>query len=269
MGKISDHTWSQDIIIVQLPSEPRTSDEIETVSEIVLERNNCDVILDFSQVDTVSCLILCQFVKLQRTMTDLGRCLFFCNLSAKTRSIFTVNGFDRIFKIVERNTVAFEWSRDPKKGGTVVLTEREDAKRPQRRNYFRLQVPQRLKVNLVLSHLCRGNQNLQVSSGRCYCLQGTLVDISEGGAQIALGAEAGFDFEKDEYIRLELTVPNNQKTATFDARVREVLPTADKKSTCLGLQFVGLEGNPEGRDVLKQLGNLVGRYYQTESLAPA
>jgi hypothetical protein len=208
-------------------------------------------------------------VKLQKTVADLGRCLFLCNLSAKTRSIITVNGFDRVFRIVGRSTVALEWSQDPKKGGTVVLTEQEGTGRPQRRNYFRLPVPERLKVNLVLSHLYREDQSLQASAGRCYCLQGTLVDISEGGAQIALGVESGLGFQKDQYIQFELTVPNSRHTATFDAKIREILSTADKKSTCLGLQFIGLEANQQGRDFLDQLGNLVGRYYQTEALAPA
>jgi hypothetical protein len=121
--------------------------------------------------------------------------------SARTRSIIAVNGFDRVFRIVGRSTVALEWSQNPKEGGTVVLAEQEGAGRPQRRNYFRLPVPEKLKVNLVLSHLYREDQSLQASAGRCYCLQGTLVDISEGGAQIALGAESGLDFRPLQFTK--------------------------------------------------------------------
>jgi hypothetical protein len=48
----------------------------------------------------------------------------------------------------------------------------------------------------------------------------------------------------------------------FNARVRNILPTADGKSICIGLQMVGLEASPEGRLILQRLCNIVDRYYQ-------
>jgi len=48
----------------------------------------------------------------------------------------------------------------------------------------------------------------------------------------------------------------------LNAQIRNILPTADEKSTCLGLQIVGLEASREGRGVLRQLCNVVERYYQ-------
>ena len=66
-----------------------------------------------------------------------------------------------------------------------------------------------------------------------------------------------------------LTEPTNEMAVRFEAQIREVLPTADDKNICLGLEFLALEANPIGRDFLQQLHNFVGLYYQTEPLITA
>jgi hypothetical protein len=43
--------WSEDIILIDLPQEPQTADELRTVTEIVCDRGDCDVVIDFSSVD--------------------------------------------------------------------------------------------------------------------------------------------------------------------------------------------------------------------------
>jgi hypothetical protein len=45
-------------------------------------------------------------------------------------------------------------------------------------------------------------------------------------------------------------------------QVRNVLPTADRTSLCLGLQIVGLEASEEGRQVLGRLAKVVDHYHQ-------
>jgi len=46
--------WSENIILVELPQEPEMGDEINTAKEIVCDRGNCDVVVDFSNVDIVT-----------------------------------------------------------------------------------------------------------------------------------------------------------------------------------------------------------------------
>jgi len=53
-----------------------------------------------------------------------------------------------------------------------------------------------------------------------------------------------------------------EKPLILDAQIRNILPTADGKNICLGLQIVGLEASPEGRGVLQRLCNVVERYFQ-------
>jgi hypothetical protein len=50
----------------------------------------------------------------------------------------------------------------------------------------------------------------------------------------------------------------------FDAQIKEIQPTADGKNICLGLQFIGLEANPEGRQALQKLYNPEGTYYEAK-----
>ena len=48
----------------------------------------------------------------------------------------------------------------------------------------------------------------------------------------------------------------------FNAQIRNVLPDADSRSAYLGLQIVGLEASPEGRQVLSRLVGVVERYFK-------
>ena len=57
--------WSEDIILVDLPQEPHMGDELKTVTEIVRDRGNCDVVIDFSSIDIVTSSSLSKLLKLQ------------------------------------------------------------------------------------------------------------------------------------------------------------------------------------------------------------
>jgi len=43
--------WSKDIILVELPPEPEIAEELKAVAEIVRDKGDCNVVLDFCQVD--------------------------------------------------------------------------------------------------------------------------------------------------------------------------------------------------------------------------
>ena len=46
--------WSEDVILVDLPQEPEMGDELKTVTEMVRDRGNCEVVIDFSTVDIIT-----------------------------------------------------------------------------------------------------------------------------------------------------------------------------------------------------------------------
>ncbi len=195
--------------------------------------------------------------------------------------------------VFDTTVVGLEPSPDPTTGGTIVLAVPDRVEIVQRRSYFRVDVPKSLKVNVLLWHRRwnRGSKNEIRDTKdeiRNYW-QGKLVDISAGGAQIVVDgrvsarAVSGLvsvaqrpegsqfaknremeapDFKKGQFIGLRFTPMPYETPLMFDAQIRSILPTADGKSICLGLQIVGLEASVEGRQVLQRLCNVVERYYQ-------
>jgi len=98
--------WSEDIILVDLPAEPQLGDEVKTVTEIVRDRGDCDVVMDFSCVDIVTSSSLSKFLKLRKLLGDCGHRLVFCNVAIATKGIFIVTGIDGIFEFADDKFVA-------------------------------------------------------------------------------------------------------------------------------------------------------------------
>ena len=98
--------WSDDIILVDLPQEPEVGEELTTVTEMVRDRGDCDVVIDFSGVDIVTSSSLSKMLKLRKMLTDCGHQLVFCSVAPATRGIFMVTGLDGIFEFADDKFVA-------------------------------------------------------------------------------------------------------------------------------------------------------------------
>jgi PilZ domain len=171
--------------------------------------------------------------------------------------------------VFDTTVVALEPSADPDAGGTIVLAAPNRVGVVQRRSYFRVNVPESLKVNVVIWH--RTSQRRVKDDAHRYH-EGRLMDISAGGAQLTVPLKgAGADpktgvseseFHKGQFVGARFTPMPYETPLMFTAQIRNVLPTADRASLCLGLQIVGLEASEEGREVLSRLAMVVDRYYQ-------
>lgn len=93
--------WSDDIVLVDLPAEPQIGDELKDVIEIVRDRGDCDVVLDFSSIDIIISSSLSKLLKLRKLLADCGHRLVFCNTAAATRGIFTITGLDEVFDFAD------------------------------------------------------------------------------------------------------------------------------------------------------------------------
>jgi anti-anti-sigma factor len=98
--------WSEDVILVDLPQEPEMGDELKTVTEMVRDRGNCEVVVDFSSVDIITSSSLSKLLKLRKLLGDCGHRLVFCNVAASTKGIFTVTGLDGIFEVADDKFIA-------------------------------------------------------------------------------------------------------------------------------------------------------------------
>jgi hypothetical protein len=172
--------------------------------------------------------------------------------------------------VFDTTVVALEPSTDPEAGGTIVLAAPDRVGVVQRRSYFRVNVPESLKVNVVVWH--RTSQRRTKKDAMHKYHEGRLMDISAGGAQLIMplkgtGADpasgvAESEFHKGQFVGVRFTPMPYETPLMFTAQIRNVLPTADREGLCLGLQIVGLEASEEGREMLSRLATVVDRYYQ-------
>ena len=154
-------------------------------------------------------------------------------------------------------------------GGTIVLDFPDKIEVIQRRSYFRVNVPESLKVKILLWHRSGTHGMTEPKHDKVgemqNCCQGRLMDISAGGAQVIVPNQndAGkANFKKGQFISMRFTPLPYETPIVLSAQIRNVLPTADDQNASLGLQIVGLEASSEGREVLTRLIGIVERYYQ-------
>lgn len=152
----------------------------------------------------------------------------------------------------------FEPSSDPTKGGTIMVSIPTLIEMVERRSYFRVIVPQSMKVNVTMWHR---NQNSLRQIPENYSL-GRLIDISAGGLQVAIEVDQNPDFKKGQFVGMRFTPLPYEQPILFNAQIRTLLPTTDEKTLCFGMQIVGLESSAEGRKTLRRLCNVVEQYYK-------
>ncbi len=97
---------SENVVLVDLPQEPEMADELISVTEVVRDRDGCNVVIDFSKVDIVTSSSLSKLLKLRKVLADCGHRLVFCSVAAPTRGIFKVTALDRIFELADDKSVA-------------------------------------------------------------------------------------------------------------------------------------------------------------------
>ena len=271
------HDWSNDILIAKLPAEPQTSGELTAVTALALERPASDLIVDLGAVEEPTCQTLCELMKLSSLLSGRGRRCVFCNVSEAARQTFAAYGFDRLLEIAAMSAVVLRPSVEQPLGsqlgaellstGTLELCSSDNARPLQRRKYIRLNVPPPLGIDVLLWHGGRKDDYHKLLPGHSW--RGRLVDISEGGAQVAIDAAEKTTLGRGRLVGLEFSPKSAAAPLAFDAQVREILPTADGKNICLGLQFVGLKANPEGRQGLQKLCSAEGVYYEAKENATA
>ncbi len=98
--------WSENIILVDLPQEPQMGDEVKTVTDIVRDRGDCSVVVDFSNVDIITSSSLSKLLKLRKLLLDWDHQLVFCNVAPATKGIFAVTGLEGVFRIVDDKFIA-------------------------------------------------------------------------------------------------------------------------------------------------------------------
>lgn len=91
---------SENVILADVTVEPSLNEELKNVTEVVRERGDCDVVIDFSKVDIVTSSSLSKLLKLRKLLLDCNRRLVLCCVAKATRAIFSVTALDGVFEMV-------------------------------------------------------------------------------------------------------------------------------------------------------------------------
>lgn len=98
--------WSEDVILVDLSPEPNMGEELKTLTTIVRDRGDCDVVIDFAEIDIITSSSLSALLRLRKLMGDCGHRLVFCSVAPATKGVFAVTGLDGVFEIVDDKFLA-------------------------------------------------------------------------------------------------------------------------------------------------------------------
>jgi anti-anti-sigma regulatory factor len=99
MNKMGFQDISEQIVLLTLPDEVRkTSDELDSFNKVISEREDCDVVIDFSDVKILTTVCIKHLMVLRSLLHGCGHRLILCGLSNPTKSIFTLAGLDGVFE---------------------------------------------------------------------------------------------------------------------------------------------------------------------------
>ncbi len=157
-----------------------------------------------------------------------------------------------------------EPSPDSRSSGRIALEKPDRIEVIQRRSYFRVNVPDSMKVNVVLWHR-RGRRQFDTKpqTDNTAYFNARLIDLSAGGAQLLMEGDPDqmqSQFRQGQFISMRFTPLPYEIPLLLSAQIRNVLPRAGGGSIYLGLQLVGLEASHEGQEILTRLVSIIERY---------
>ena len=96
------------VILVELPKEPETREELEKTVRTIYTNPVSDVLIDFSNIDILRSPTICGLLRLRRSILEANHRLVLCNISPLTMGIFEKTGLDAVFEFADNTTVAME-----------------------------------------------------------------------------------------------------------------------------------------------------------------
>ncbi len=97
---MSIQEWSDNILVVDLQSDPEFTDELAVLQDRV-ESDPKDTVLSFSQVKFLNSSNISLLLKLRKTLGDHKRRLRLCDIPVQVWGVFLLTGLDSIFDVAE------------------------------------------------------------------------------------------------------------------------------------------------------------------------
>lgn len=93
--------WSEGTILLSLPWRLQEHDELQRVIEMVRERGDCNVVVDFSSVDVAGGTTFTRLLELRQLLQDRGHKLVLCGVAPAIKGVFTIARLDDLFEFAE------------------------------------------------------------------------------------------------------------------------------------------------------------------------
>jgi anti-anti-sigma factor len=93
--------WSEDVVLVSLPGEPQIADELADVAQWISGREECDVVVDCSEVDRMgrsSCRLL---LELNGALTSRGHRLVLCGPRRGLKRTLAAPAFAHVLRFAD------------------------------------------------------------------------------------------------------------------------------------------------------------------------
>ena len=99
----------ENLIYIELTCDGmQLSDELKALNEIVSERDDCNVIVDFTKVEILNSSNISNLLILRSLLEDNGHKLILCNVCTITKCIFVVAGLAEVFTFIDDKTAALD-----------------------------------------------------------------------------------------------------------------------------------------------------------------
>ena len=85
--------WSENVILVEL----RDQDELQAAIQMVRDKGDCEVVIDFSRVELVGSRILSLLIELETLLRGHARKLVLCSVSPAIKGVFVVAQLETLF----------------------------------------------------------------------------------------------------------------------------------------------------------------------------
>lgn len=90
------------VILTKLSSDdPKISEDLRKLNEYISLKEDCDVVVDFSQVEIINSSNISNLLILRGFLDKHGRKLFLYNVKTITRSIFVIAGLTETFNFID------------------------------------------------------------------------------------------------------------------------------------------------------------------------
>ena len=90
---------SESVMLVNIDSESRIDEELQKVTELASKNVDCDIVVQFPLVSTISSSSITELLRLHKSLTLSGRRLILSSASSKTKKVLRLTGLDTYFEI--------------------------------------------------------------------------------------------------------------------------------------------------------------------------